>query len=45
MLRLQSIFQGLSLKGNQSFRIKVVRQISSANETMSILRDIEMINR
>ena len=44
LLRLQSIFQDLSFT-NESFRIDVVKQISSANETLNILREIEMTNR
>ena len=44
LLRLQSIFQDLSVS-NESFRIDVVKQISSANETLNILREIETTNR
>lgn len=42
--RLQSIFQELSLT-NESLRIHVVRQVSSAEEVLAILLQIEMSNR
>lgn len=46
--RLQSLFQEvavLSSSGNETLRMDVVRQVSSAEEVLSILQAIEIANR